>query len=280
MLFAGTDVGSVSTEVALVDESGALLSWSVVATGPRHVQAAENAMSQALSRIGAGPSDVGFCVSTGYGRRNVPFSQLEVTEIACHARGAAALHPQTRLVIDVGGQDSKAIRVGPGGRVMEFAMNDKCAAGTGRFLEVMARTLEVELADLGELGSRATRRLTISSMCTVFAESEVISRIAEGCTKEDIVRGLHLAIAERLFPLISRVGRPPFESVTMTGGVAKNRGVVAALEERLGCTITVPDEPQVVGALGAALLARAEFQARRAGSGGATPERGDEGGGR
>jgi predicted CoA-substrate-specific enzyme activase len=183
-----------------------------------------------------------------------------ITEITCHARGAFFVHPETRTVIDIGGQDSKVIRLDGQGRNVDFQMNDKCAAGTGRFLEVMAHALEVNLEDLGGLSLSAQRTIQISSMCTVFAESEVVSLIAENQPKEVIIRGLHDAIADRILGLVRRVGVE--EKVTLTGGVAKNEGVVRALEERLAVRLFVPPEPQIIGALGAALLAR-ELPSRR-----------------
>jgi predicted CoA-substrate-specific enzyme activase len=177
-----------------------------------------------------------------------------ITEITCHARGAFFVHPKTRTVIDIGGQDSKVIRLDREGRNVDFQMNDKCAAGTGRFLEVMAHALEVKVEDLGKLSLSAPRTIKISSMCTVFAESEVVSLIAENQPKEVIVRGLHDSIADRIIGMVNRVGCE--EDVTLTGGVAKNEGVVHSLEEKLGIRLFLPPEPQVIGALGAALLAQ------------------------
>jgi predicted CoA-substrate-specific enzyme activase len=193
-------------------------------------------------------------VTTGYGRASFPLADKRITEITCHARGAFFVHPETRTVIDIGGQDSKVIRLDGQGRNVDFQMNDKCAAGTGRFLEVMAHALEVNLEDLGRLSRSATRTIQISSTCTVFAESEVVSLIAENQPKEVIIRGLHDAIADRLLGLVHRLGIE--EQVALTGGVAKNEGVVHALEERLGVKLFVPPEPQIIGALGAALVAR------------------------
>ncbi len=198
--------------------------------------------------------DVSGLISTGYGREQVEGRLKSITEISCHARGACFLFPKTNLILDIGGQDSKAIRVNGNGQVMDFAMNDKCAAGTGRFFEVMARALEIDLDDMGELAARSKKRLTISSMCTVFAESEVVSLVARGEHVEDIITGLCRAVAERTRALAQRVGVSP--EVTMTGGVAKNLGVVRALEELLGYEFNIPEEPQIVGALGAALFAR------------------------
>jgi (R)-2-hydroxyacyl-CoA dehydratese activating ATPase len=177
-----------------------------------------------------------------------------VTEISCHAVGAYHLYPDTGTVIDIGGQDSKVIRVGEGGRVLDFAMNDKCAAGTGRFLEVMAAKLRVSLDELAELSLRSRGEVQISSVCTVFAESEVVSLVARNHPREEIIRGLHRAVVNRVWSMVAGLGVSG--EVTMSGGVAKNRGVVALLEERLGRSIHVYEEPQIVGALGAALLAK------------------------
>jgi predicted CoA-substrate-specific enzyme activase len=177
-----------------------------------------------------------------------------ITEITCHARGAFFVHPGTRTVIDIGGQDSKVIRLDEKGRNVDFQMNDKCAAGTGRFLEVMAHALEVKLEDLGPLSRGAQRTIKISSTCTVFAETEVVSLIADNQPKDVIIRGLHESIADRILGLVQRVGLE--ETVALTGGVAKNEGVVQALESRLKVRLFIPPEPQIIGALGAALIAR------------------------
>lgn len=219
---------------------------------------------EVLAAAGASPDDVAAVVSTGYGRDRVDGRLAAVTEITCHARGISVLVPGTDVLVDIGGQDSKAMRLGPGGRVIEFAMNDKCAAGTGRFLEAMARALEVRVEDLGALDALASSGVTLSSMCTVFAESEVVSLIAEGAAVAEIVRGLHRAVAARTIGLVRRVA--PGEDlsslrVAMSGGVARNAGVVRAIGEALGHAqgstgVVVPPEPDTVGALGAALIAR------------------------
>jgi predicted CoA-substrate-specific enzyme activase len=193
-------------------------------------------------------------VATGYGRISVPFADKRVTEISCHALGASKLFPDTRTVVDIGGQDSKVIRVGPGGKVLDFTMNDKCAAGTGRFLEVMAAKLKVPLNEMGSLSMGASGEVRISSVCTVFAESEVISLVAKNHPKEEIIRGIHRAIVNRVWSMVKTLGVQ--REVTMSGGVAKNRGVVAFLEEKLGHPIHVYREPQIVGGLGAALHAK------------------------
>jgi predicted CoA-substrate-specific enzyme activase len=258
MLFAGIDVGSLSTDAVIIDQEGTIRGSSVVLTGASSKKAARKAFDEALAMADASPEDIQFIVSTGYGREIVPFAHHQVTEITCHGKGAHALFPETRTIIDIGGQDSKAIRIGKNGKVMDFAMNDKCAAGTGRFLEVMARTLELDLEDMGPRSLQAKNSVSISSMCTVFAESEVVSRIADGNAIEDIIRGIHNSIADRVIALMKRVGVQ--EQVTMTGGVAKNVGVVAALSSKLDTKLNIAEEPQIVGALGAALLALEQSQ--------------------
>jgi predicted CoA-substrate-specific enzyme activase len=252
--FAGIDIGSLTCDAVIIDESAQLISSAIVLTGARSRSAIETAYGNALQAAGLRSDQVAGLISTGYGREQVQGRIKSITEISCHAHGACFLFPKTRLILDIGGQDSKAVRVGDQSQVMDFAMNDKCAAGTGRFFEVMARALEVDLDDLGDLAARSTNRLSISSMCTVFAESEVVSLVARGEHVEDIVAGLCKAVAERTRALAQRVGVAP--QVTMTGGVAKNRGVVRALEELLGHQFNIPEEPQLVGALGAALFAR------------------------
>jgi len=259
-LYAGIDVGSLSTEAVLLDADGRVAGFSIVATGASTRKACGEALARALAAANAADTCIACTVSTGYGRESVPASDRRVTEITCHARGARHLFPETRTVLDIGGQDSKVIRLAPDGRVADFAMNDKCAAGTGRFLEVMARTLEMDLEDLGPASLRSRRSLAVSSMCTVFAESEVVSLIASGAAPEDIARGIHNAVADRVAALAERIGMAP--PAVMTGGVAKNPGARKALEERFGFPLLVPGEPQLAGALGAALIAREEGRSR------------------
>lgn len=253
MIVAGIDIGSITAETVILQDSQ-ILSSSILPTGANSRRAADRSLAAALSQANLKQEDLGAIVTTGYGRASFSSATKMITEITCHARGAFHVRPETRTVIDIGGQDSKAIRLDERGRNVDFQMNDKCAAGTGRFLEVMAHALEVKLEDLGRLSHSAKRSIKISSMCTVFAESEVISLIAENQPKEVIIRGLHDAIADRIMGMVHRVGVE--EGVTITGGVAKNEGVVRALEERLGVKLFVPSEPQIIGALGAALLAQ------------------------
>ena len=249
---AGIDIGSLSAEVVIMD-GGEMRGYVILPTGANSKIAAERAMKAALHKTGLKRGELQYIVATGYGRISVPFAHKRVTEITCHGRGAHYLAPSIRTIIDIGGQDSKVIRVDERGAVVDFAMNEKCAAGTGRFLEVMAQALEVKLEDLGSLSGRAAQSVPISSTCTVFAESEVVSLIARGFPPEEIIRGLHESVAERTVSLVRRVGLQ--EKVIMTGGVAKNRGVVSCLENKLQTALKIPPEPQIVGALGAALLA-------------------------
>jgi predicted CoA-substrate-specific enzyme activase len=254
ILFAGLDVGSLSTETVLIDENGAVVAANIIATGASSVKAARASFAQALAQAGMVEQNIAFGVATGYGRNKVEFAQARITEITCHAKGAHVLFPDTRMVIDIGGQDSKAIRLGDHGSVLNFMMNDKCAAGTGRFLEVMARALEVDLEELGPLALQSDADVKVSSVCTVFAESEVVSLIGDGVKPARIAWGVCRAVADRTVSLAERVGVAT--PVVMTGGVAKNVGVISALEQRLNLRLTIPPDPQLVGALGAAHLAR------------------------
>jgi predicted CoA-substrate-specific enzyme activase len=254
--FGGIDVGSLSTDVVVLDEGEEILGYSIVSTGANSTDAADEAYEKALDVAGVSREQVKSIVATGYGRVSVPFADKKMTEISCHSLGAYRLFPDTETVIDIGGQDSKVIRVGAGGKVLDFSMNDKCAAGTGRFLEVMAAKLQVSLEEMGALSLRGGGEARISSVCTVFAESEVVSLVAKNHPKEEIIRGLHRAIVNRVWSMVQSVG--VHGEVTMTGGVAKNKGVVALMEEKLGKPVHVYHEPQIVGAFGAALYARKE----------------------
>jgi (R)-2-hydroxyacyl-CoA dehydratese activating ATPase len=253
MIVAGIDIGSITAETVLL-RGEEILASVILPTGANSRTAAERCLNAALERAHLSRDALSKIVTTGYGRASFPQATRMITEITCHARGAFSVHPQTRTVIDIGGQDSKVIRLDGQGRNVDFQMNDKCAAGTGRFLEVMAHALEVGLEDLGRLSRSAERTIKISSTCTVFAESEVVSLIADNQPKEIIIRGLHDSIADRILGMVQRVGIE--EEVTLTGGVAKNKGVALALEERLKVKLFIPPEPQIIGALGAALIAR------------------------
>jgi len=253
MIYAGIDIGSISTKVALLDEEkllGTLVSFS----GYNAEAAAKRVFEEILAQHGLRATDVAKVVATGYGRASVAFADKAITEITCHAAGAYFSDGEVRFVIDIGGQDSKAIELGEGGQVKNFLMNDKCAAGTGRFLEVMARALELDLEKFADFSLRADLPAPISNICTVFAESEVISLIAKGEKRENIIAGIHSAIAARVSAMVIRLGGA--SAVMMTGGVAKNAGLVSALSEKLQTTVKVSPYAQENGAIGAALLAR------------------------
>lgn len=251
---AGIDAGAIATK-ALILSDGEILAFSILPTGADGVRAARNAFRGALRKARLAPSGVGPVVATGYGRKTVPFAAAALTEITCHARGASFLFPGTETVIDIGGQDTKIISVRDG-FVEDFVMNDRCAAGTGRFLEIMAQALEVPLVGMGRESLRARRAgaggTRISNTCTVFAESEVVSLLSRRVPRREIILALHEAVADRIAGMAGKF--PLGRRVTLTGGVAKNEGVADALRRRLGIAIDVPPEPQIVGALGAALL--------------------------
>lgn len=248
----GVDSGSTSTNAVLMNEKREIVASAVLRTGAKALDSAEKVLSLVLEKAALKREALSLVVATGYGRVSIPFADRNITEITCHAKGARYFDPEVRTILDIGGQDSKAIHLDADGEVADFAMNDKCAAGTGRFLEAMARTLEVSIDELGPLSLRSKQRVEISSMCTVFAESEVISLIAQNCDKTDIAAGVHRAIAGKSAALLSRVSpEPPY---MMTGGVAKNPGVVKALEEKLGEKLRICPEPEIVGAAGATLL--------------------------
>lgn len=250
---AGVDVGSTQTKAVVLDESARLVGRSLIPTGANVVQAAQHAFGAALDEAVVREGDVGFVVGTGYGRYRVTFGHAQVTEISCHARGAAWMFPGTHTVLDMGGQDTKAIRVDPGGDVLDFCMNDKCAAGTGRFLQAAAFALEIPLPELGPTALRAQRPVQISTTCTVFAESEVLSWLARNKKIEDILMGVHRSIGARSIALLRRVGIE--EELTFTGGVARNAAMVSVLSEMLGTRLNVGEESHYMGALGAALFA-------------------------
>jgi len=253
MFTAGVDVGAATAKAVVLNDRN-ILSYSVLSTGGDIVKIADKVIRNALTTAKLAFEDLECIVGTGYGRNSVSFARKAITEIACHAKGANFLFPETRMVIDIGGQDSKVILIDENGEVRDFVMNDKCAAGTGRFLEVMAKILELRVEDLGRVSSRSKETCSISSTCTVFAESEVVSLRAEKKAIEDIIAGIHQSVVKRVVSMASPMGFS--KAVLFTGGVAKNSGVLRYLEKALGFTLFVPEEPQIVGALGAAIFAR------------------------
>lgn len=252
MRTAGIDIGSITAKAAIVEDGG-ILGTKIIFTGYNAEAAGVKVYEDLLSESGLDTSSIAKIVSTGYGRNSVKFADKTFTEIMAHAAGAYLLNPKIRTIIDIGGQDSKAIALDEKGKVRNFVMNDKCAAGTGRFLEVMARALEVNLDEFGAMSLQSKLPSKISSLCTVFAESEVISLIARGEKRPDIIAGIHESIAARVSSMLARVGVA--EPVMITGGVARNAGVVDALERKLGVKIAVSSYAQVNGAIGAAILA-------------------------
>jgi predicted CoA-substrate-specific enzyme activase len=253
MFGAGVDVGSTQTKAVIVDETGGIVARILIPTGANVTRAGENAFVQACASAGLPREAIDYVVGTGYGRYKVTFGDAQITEITCHARGAHALFPGTRTVIDMGGQDTKAIRVGPDGAVIDFSMNDKCAAGTGRFLSAAADVTGVGLDEIGPLSLRAQSPVRLTSVCTVFVESDIMSYLAQRKTVEDILGGVHKAIATRTMALVRRVGIE--DEITFTGGVSRNIGMVRALEPALGRPVNVSADGHYVGALGAALFA-------------------------
>ena len=251
--FAGIDSGSTSTDVVILNREKEIVAEIILPTGAGAAAGAERALEEALKSAGLNREDIDAMVTTGYGRTAIEAGDKSITEFTCHARGAHFLDSSVRTVVDIGGQDSKVIRLDETGAVVNFVMNDKCAAGTGRFLEMMARTMEMNLDELSQRGLQYGEDITISSMCTVFAESEVVSLIAQNKNTDDIVHGLNKAVAAKTAALAKRVGGE--EKYMMTGGVSKNRGLVKALEEKLETKLVISDRAQLCGALGAALFA-------------------------
>lgn len=248
----GVDSGSTSTDVVIMNADKHIVATAIVPTGARAADAAARAMDEALSKAGLAAGDVALRVSTGYGRDNIEGMDSSVTEITCHARGAHYLAPDARSVIDIGGQDSKVIHLNANGSVAGFVMNDKCAAGTGRFMEAMARVLEMDLDEFCRRGLEWHHEVRITSMCTVFAESEVVSLVAANTPTPDVIHGLDVSVARKTATLASRVGaEPPY---LMTGGVAQNEGVVRALSDVLKAPVATHEDSQLCGAIGAALI--------------------------
>ncbi|MFX0044207.1 MAG: acyl-CoA dehydratase activase [Candidatus Hermodarchaeota archaeon] len=248
----GIDVGSTTTKGVLMDSSERVLASHLQNTGASAPKAVEQLLKQLSTESGVNPGDCRI-IGTGYGRSIVELAYKTVTEITCHSVGVHSLNPEIRLLIDVGGQDSKVIRIGQNGRPEDFELNDKCSAGTGRFLEVMARVLEVTMDELGPLALKSASPSTISSTCTVFAESEVIGRISSGESASDIAAGVHLSMASKIGSLSKRVG--VVSPVGVTGGVALNPAFRHYLSKQLGQELWLPESPQLTGALGAAIIA-------------------------
>jgi predicted CoA-substrate-specific enzyme activase len=262
MIVAGCDVGSLTGEAVILKDDTFLAS-EIIRVRPRPELTAQEVTSRALAKAGFDFKDLDYCVSTGYGRQKIPFASSSISEISCHGRGAHWVNPEVHTVIDIGGQDCKVIRVDKMGYMVDFVMNDKCAAGTGRFLEGMARVLGVDLEELGPLGLRGRTPVRIMKTCTVLSQFDVICMLNEGEDRADVAAGIAQAMAERITKMAKRVGVR--KEVAMTGGVAKNTAVVKSLAEVLGLELLQMDsvDPQIVGALGAALFARERCERER-----------------
>lgn len=253
MYTAGIDVGSATSKAVILEDSR-IVAYHIMETGPASLASAEDVMEGVIAKSGLGMNDLQNIVATGYGRINVNFASQVVSEIACHAKGVNFLFPRARTILDMGGQDCKAIRINSRGDHVRFVMNDKCAAGTGRFLEIIADLLKTPLTEIGPLSLQAQQDLKISNVCTVFARSEVARHLRQGMSKAEILGGVHAAQAERTFGLIKRVGIE--NDFVISGGIAKNIGVVRRLEEKVGLPAFISEEPQIIGAIGAAIFAQ------------------------
>ena len=254
MIVAGIDIGSSSAKCVILEDNK-IISTSIIPTGPSSTETAHQVMEKALNTYGLSLVNLNYIVSTGYGRINVPFAQKNITEISCHARGIVAVFPNVRTILDMGGQDCKAIQCAENGNVLKFLMNEKCAAGTGRYLERIAVVLKVPLENIGSLSLQTIEGpSTISSYCTVFAEGDVITLLRQGTHVNDILAGVCDALAERTQTLIKRLGL--IGDFSICGGIAKNIGIVKRLERNLGVSANIAPEPQIIGALGAALFAQ------------------------
>ena len=257
MYTMGLDIGSTATKGVIIENGVKVVATAIISsgtgtTGPARV------LNELFGQLNISRKDIDKLVVTGYGRMKYADADKQISELSCHTKGVTFLVPNAKTIIDIGGQDAKALKLNEKGQLVNFVMNDKCAAGTGRFLDVMAKTLEVKVSDLGDLSAKATKEIPISSTCTVFAESEVISHLSNEVSIENIIAGIHASVAKRVSSLAKRVGIE--ESVVMVGGVAKNSGVTTAMEEAIGFKIIVPKLAQLTGALGAALYAFDEIQ--------------------
>jgi predicted CoA-substrate-specific enzyme activase len=249
--FAGVDIGSTMTKVVIMDTG--IISSVMGSTAPEQRRLANKVMEKALHSVNLPFKEITYLVATGYGRINVPFADKQITEITCHAKGAAHFFPEAKTIIDIGGQDSKGIKI-RNGRPIDFVMNDKCAAGTGRFLEVTADALGIAIEQMGPIALNAKNPAQISNICTVFAEQEVVARLSEGVPLDDLVAGILESLASRISRMVNRLKVE--KALVITGGGAKNVGLVKALSEKLGCAALIPPEPLLTGAVGAALLGK------------------------
>jgi len=255
--YGGCDVGSTTGKAVIIDEQGSIMATSIVPSEIDPELTSRLALEKACSQVpGLGSfRDLACLVGTGYGRNEVAFAHKNISEISCHAMGTFSCNPAIKTIVDIGGQDVKAISLGDDGSVLEFAMNDKCAAGTGRFFEAMSRVFRMEISEFSGLSLNAKKIIPVTAQCSVFAESEVISLLAKRNPPEEIAAGIQTAVSKRCFTLLKRIGMQPL--VTVTGGCAKNKGLIRALAKIIDMEVTsLTTDPQIVGALGAAVFAR------------------------
>jgi len=249
--YAGVDIGSTMTKVVIMNRG--IASAIIGPTGAEQRRLADQVMKKALKEAGVSFDSLIYIVATGYGRINVPFADRQITEISCHAKGVSYFFPESEMCIDIGGQDSKGIRIRDG-KPVDFVMNDKCAAGTGRFLEITADALGIKVGEMGEIALASKSSVQISNLCTIFAEQEVVERLADGVALNDLVAGILESLAGRVSNMVKRLSVP--KEIVVTGGVAKNAAIVDMLSRRLGCKAGVPPEPLITGAVGAAMIGK------------------------
>ena len=260
MYFAGIDIGSRGSKGAIL-EDGRLVSYTIMETGPESAKTSRMVFDSMAEKIGVTLDDIAFTVATGYGRILVPFADKNISEISCHGYGAHYFTPTAKTILDMGGQDCKAIRIDENGRVENFIMNDKCAGGTGRFLEIIADILDLTIEDIGSVALTSENKLKFNTLCAAFAKSEALGLLRKGVAKGDILAGLHDAIATRAINLLKRVGI--VEDFTITGGISKNIGMLDKLKEKMGITPVLAEDPQIAGAVGAALFAQERYAAQQ-----------------
>jgi len=260
MFVAGIDIGSRGAK-GVIMENDDILSYYIGDTGPESAKTSQMVIDEAMNGTGLSLKDIQYVVGTGYGRVLIPFANENISEISCHAKGAHWYFPSVRTILDMGGQDCKAINCNEEGRVTKFIMNDKCAGGTGRFLEVIADVLQVPLEKIGELSMESTEKVDFNTICAVFAKTDAITFLKRGVPKSDILAGLHSAIATRSYNLLKRVSIE--KEFTITGGISKNAGMVEKVKEKLGMEPLLAPDPQIIGALGAALFAKERYLAQQ-----------------
>ncbi|MFC1900246.1 acyl-CoA dehydratase activase [Chloroflexota bacterium] len=257
--FMGVDIGSVTTK-GVVTGDGNIEAYLIIPSGSNFREAAEKLYAELLKKAGVQAEDIAYTTITGHGTNHIPYGDQKVADMRCCARGINRLFPSVRTVIDVQGQSSQVIRVSENGQVINFVVSEKCASGSGRFLDIISNVLQVKLEDVGKLSLESDNPVVFTTACAVFGESEAISRVAEGISKEDILAGVHKALADKISALVDRLGLE--EMCAISGGGALNIGLIKRLEEKLGVKLQIPDQPQLVNAIGAAVMAEEAYKAK------------------